>query len=355
MARLRIFLLLAGALLFLFLIHSVGIEKLWIQIQTVGSGLWIILGFYGVIFALDTWGWHFSFPKNITYAFRWRSLFGSRLAGEAINYVTPFAALGGEPVKAQILKTRHDVSWSDGLASLFVAKASFVIGLVLLISSGLAVALWQISLPSYLKKAITSMVLLCSFLCFSFWFVQKKGILRRGGILLARWIPIGSSKTRSLFAAYRLDQKVVSFYKNNPRRFLLSILFHFLGWAAGVVEIYLILQLLQVPVSWSQAWILESFWQTVKALSFLIPATLGTQEGGSVFISLGLGLSATTGIALALIRRIRELVWTALGLILWFWLVKPPSNLGANGRLASSPHGEAVGRRSRGSPLPELQ
>lgn len=327
MKQFRIFLLLAGVLLFLFLVHSVGIEKLWTQIQTIGWGLWIILGFYGVIFTLDTWGWHFSFPKNITRSFRWRSLFGSRLAGEAINYVTPFAALGGEPVKAQILKNRHQVSWSDGLASLFVAKTSFAIGLAGLILPGLVTALWRLSLPLYLKRSLIGMVLLCALLCFSFWFAQQKGLLRRGGILLTRWFPGGRSRMRSLFAAHRLDQKVVSFYKNNPRRFLISIFFHFLGWAAGVVEIYLILRLLQVPVSWSQAWILESFWQTVKALSFLVPAALGAQEGGSLFISLGLGFGATTGIALALIRRIRELVWTAIGLFLWAWLMKPKKAL----------------------------
>ncbi len=323
MKQFRIFLLLAGVLLFLSLVHSVGIEKLWAQIRTIGWGLWIILGFYGVIFALDTWGWHFSFPKNITRSFRWRSLFGSRLAGEAINYVTPFAALGGEPVKAQILKNRHDVSWSDGLASLFVAKMSFVIGLAGLILSGLGVVLWNSPLSQQLKLATLGMALFFTLLISLFFYLQQGGLANRSWLTLKKWIPLSWIEKTSLFAARRLDQSLTGFYKNNRKRFFLSILFHFVGWALGIVEVYLIMTFLHVEISWGQAWILESLLQLVKALSFLIPAALGTQEGGALLLCTGLGLGSASGLALALVRRFRELVWTAIGLLLWAWLTKP--------------------------------
>ncbi|MBI1976593.1 MAG: flippase-like domain-containing protein [Candidatus Omnitrophica bacterium] len=278
---------------------------------------------YGVIFALDTWGWHFSFPKNITYAFRWRSLFGSRLAGEAINYVTPFAALGGEPVKAQILKDRHQVSWSDGLASVIVAKTSLTFGLLPLILSGLGVALWNSPLSQRLKLATLGMTLFLTLLISLFFYLQHGGLANRSWLALKKWIPLAWIEKTSNFAGRRTDQSLTGFYRNHRRRFLLSILFHFLGWALGIVEIYLIMRFLHIEISWGQAWILESLLQLVKALSFLIPAALGTQEGGALLLCTGLGLGSASGISLALVRRFRELVWAGVGLLLWVWLMRP--------------------------------
>ena len=44
--------------------------------------------------------------------------------GETLNAVIPFSAsLGGEPVKAELLKERHGVSLSEGLASLLIVAA----------------------------------------------------------------------------------------------------------------------------------------------------------------------------------------------------------------------------------------
>jgi hypothetical protein len=54
--------------------------------------------------------------------------------------------------------------------------------------------------------------------------------------------------------------------------------------------------------------------------TFLIPASLGVQGGGFVGIFVGFGLSASTGMAFGVIRRMREAVWSVLGytfLVAW--------------------------------------
>ncbi len=47
----------------------------------------------------------------------------------------------------------------------------------------------------------------------------------------------------------------------------------------------------------------------------MIPASLGASEGILLLICAGMGISAVSGLALALVRRARELVWTGLGLL----------------------------------------
>ena len=49
---------------------------------------------------------------------------------------------------------------------------------------------------------------------------------------------------------------------------------------------------------------------------YFMPLQLGGREGGFVMSAVGLGLTAGQGIFVALIVRLRELVWTGLGLML---------------------------------------
>ena len=51
-------------------------------------------------------------------------------------------------------------------------------------------------------------------------------------------------------------------------------------------------------------------------LLFFIPLQLGGREGGFLISITELGLTANAGIFVALIVRIRELIWTAIGLLL---------------------------------------
>jgi len=54
----------------------------------------------------------------------------------------------------------------------------------------------------------------------------------------------------------------------------------------------------------------------VRAASFMIPASLGIQEGGTIVLFTSLGLPANAAMAFSLLRRIRELGWLAIGFLL---------------------------------------
>jgi uncharacterized membrane protein YbhN (UPF0104 family) len=54
----------------------------------------------------------------------------------------------------------------------------------------------------------------------------------------------------------------------------------------------------------------------VRAASFMVPGSLGIQEGGNVFIFGSFGLPPDAAMAFSLLRRIREWGWAAAGLLL---------------------------------------
>lgn len=307
---LRIVGILIGIALLGWAVAAVGFDAIVREFQRLGWRLPLIIGLYVVTVGLDTWGWRYAFPGRS--AAPWRSLFLTRLAGEAVNYVTPLASIGGEPVKAYLLKRNHDVPMTEAVTSIVIAKTTLALGLFLFALCGILLAIWHAPTAGSLAW-ISGMVLgVLTALVGAFFVAQHVGLFRRLGPMLQRLF--GAKAGFSDAHGTAIDASIRHYYRAQRGRLALSIGFHFLGWVAGVVEVWLILQWLGVPVTFAQAWIIESLWQLLKSGAFLIPANIGAQEGGIVLIFLGLGLSLPTGLALGFVRRLRDLVWAGSGL-----------------------------------------
>jgi hypothetical protein len=144
--------------------------------------------------------------------------------------------------------------------------------------------------------------------------VQTRGVVGWGVGQLERLgvRPAGAGRT-----AARVDRTLNTFYRHTPRRLTLSIAFHLAAWLLGAVESYLILKFIGIEASLATATVIEAFGTGVRFATFLVPASLGVQEGGFVVTFVALGLSAADGVAFGLVRRLRELVWIAVGLAIF--------------------------------------
>ena len=263
----------------------------------------------------DTLGWRFAFLRE-SVAFS--ALVSSRLAGEAFNLITPTAALGGEAVKAWLLRERAPIEAT--LSSVIVAKTTITIGQGLFLLVGIAVAWSTILNGSALLHGMLWLLAVETIALALFVLVQTRGMLGWTGRLLER---LGVSPGHGRATLGRVDDALGQFYRTAPRRLALSIAFHFVAWLLGSVETWLILKFLGVEVSLATATVIEAFGTAIRVATFLIPASLGALEGGFVAIFLALGLSAPTAISFSLVRRIREVAWIAIGLVA-FALTRSP-------------------------------
>jgi uncharacterized membrane protein YbhN (UPF0104 family) len=118
-------------------------------------------------------------------------------------------------------------------------------------------------------------------------------------------------------ALARIDDSLAAFYTREPRRLALSIGFHFAAWGLGTMEAWLILRLLDVDVSLAFATVIEAFANGIRFATFLVPASVGVLEGGYLAMFTPLGLAASTAIAFGLVRRVREVVWVVVGLVIF--------------------------------------
>ncbi|HXU66473.1 MAG TPA: lysylphosphatidylglycerol synthase domain-containing protein, partial [Casimicrobiaceae bacterium] len=81
--------------------------------------------------------------------------------------------------------------------------------------------------------------------------------------------------------------------------------------------IWLALYFLGHPRPLQDAIAIEALVQAVSSAAFIVPGALGIQEGAFVVIGAALGLDATTSLALASARRLRDLIIYLPGLIAW--------------------------------------
>ena len=244
----------------------------------------------------------------------WR-LFFMRLAGESLNQLTPTASFGGEPFKAERLHA-EGVAWPEATASLVIQKALMVLSLVLYIVACLAL------LPMVLPDIPPGLALSCwlgtLFLAGGggfFMVLQRRNPCMSTLKLLQR---IGICPAALLANEERLaslDDFLARFYRDRPGAVLKALLLFFLGWAVHAVEVYMIFWILGHPISFGLAFCLDGLSQLIAGLGFMIPASLGVQDGGNILLSLGFNLGATLGAGFSILRRFREACWLLLGLL----------------------------------------
>jgi glycosyltransferase 2 family protein len=307
MRWLRAALAAGGAVLFGYLVIEIGPRDIAGSIAALSWRLLVIVVFpFVVVNAFDTLGWFFAFRRNVPFG----TLLWVRMAGEAFNATTPTGSIGGEPVKAWLLRPR--IPLRESLASVIVAKTTITIAQGLFLVVGIVCALWRLEDDSLLLRLMVATLGLEVLAVGGFVVAQLGGLFGRSGRLLERFGVTGDVGGR---AGRRLDGALAVFYRRQPKRLALSIAFHFLGWAASGLETYLILTLLGTPVSALTAIVIEAVGTAVRFATFLVPAHLGALEGGYVATFPLLGLDPSTALSFSLVRRIREAAWVGVGFL----------------------------------------
>jgi uncharacterized protein (TIRG00374 family) len=305
MKALRAVLLIGGLVVLAFLVARVGLESVMSVLSRLAWWqLLLVCVPYGLIMAVDTLGWRYAFIGTAPPYLR---MLAARTAGEAVNIVTAFGSVGGEAVKVWLL--RPAVPYDESVPSVVIAKTTSTIAQALLLLLGVLLAVTMVSVDEDVIWAMLGLLAVEILLVGGFVVTQVAGLVRRAGRLLA-W----SGLIKDASAAEQLDARLRGFYRQNWRRFLLSVSFHFGGWLLGVLETLVMLYVLSVPVGVGTAAVIEALGSGVRFATFLVPGSLGVLEGANTGVFGALGLGASAGLAFSLVRRARQGVWIGLGL-----------------------------------------
>jgi uncharacterized membrane protein YbhN (UPF0104 family) len=133
-----------------------------------------------------------------------------------------------------------------------------------------------------------------------------------------------SGLERFLEGMHAFDDQLAAFYIGQKRRLAGALLLGFASWLIGIVEILILMYAIGHPVTLTQAWVIESLAQLVRAAAFFIPAAIGVQEGTFLIVLGALTGSGAVGVAVAVVRRFRQLLWLAIGVAMsWLLAMRP--------------------------------
>jgi uncharacterized protein (TIRG00374 family) len=297
-------LLIAGLVLVGVLVYRVGAGPI---VETLGRLAWwqfaLVCLPYALISAVDTLGWRFAFARDRAPFHR---LLGARLAGEAVNIVTAVGSVGGEAVKAWLL--RRDVSYEESVPAVVIAKTTITIAQALFLLIAIVLAVVGLGVGSAVLNGMLWLLVVEVLAVGGFVAAQVAGLVARGGRLL-RWFGVMEN------AAYAetLDRALRGYYRTEWRRLALSIGFHLAGWVLGAMDTLLILVVLGVTATPLTAIVIEALGSGVRFATFLVPASLGALEAANAAAFDAMGLGAGAGLAFSFVRRARQVVWIAIG------------------------------------------
>lgn len=326
-----------GIIVLAFMVTQLDFAEVWRGLSHAGYWFLAVVVLWAFLYIFNTCSWRLIIGSvcadtvNVQpVPFWW--LYKVTVSGFALNYATPGGLMGGEPYRIMMLSPRIGTERASSSVILYVMTHIFS-----------HFWFWLLSIPLYLLVQSVNpftgcLLLVMAVVCVAaIWFFlrgYKKGLavatmnLLRHLPLVRRWAESFVDRHQEQLA--RIDQQIATLHNQRPRRFAAAVGLELACRIASALEVYFILLVFSqgLPVgevadfTYLDCILIISFTTLLANILFFMPLQLGGREGG-FFLSittLGMGLTAVwaaqAAIFVALIVRVRELVWTGIGLLL---------------------------------------
>lgn len=310
-----------GVALLIVSIRQAGWEPILASIRGVGAWMIVVVALGAARMAVRARAWTICSRADHSAGIPFGAAFAATLAADALGNLTPLGLLASEPAK--VMMGRRHVPTSTSLSSVTVENGFYTASVLAMLLGGVWVLLQRANVPAIMERAGEAVVVasLVGGAIVLWMFRARPALLSRAGVLLAR-VRRRPTSTDALLA---LEHSVY-----DVARWPVGRLVHVAAWevlfhVAAIAEVWLILRTMPAgaQISLTDAFLMETAGRFITVAFKFIPYRLGVDEMGSGSVSQLLGLGAPTGIALALVRRVRILLLNAAGIVL---LARTPSH-----------------------------
>jgi hypothetical protein len=290
--------------IFAWVLAHVGLAALVEQLKAMRIALPIVLGLSLLRLLLQSIAWSASL-RGEQVSVDIPKLAGVRLAGQSMGYLTVLGPLISEPMKIKLLGTSTaptvTATFLDDGVYWFTSALLAIVGIVSLPLVAVRGAAYH-SIPAVLALALMVVV-----------------ITRRNPILSGVVRVLGKNAPSWLAHAEHFESSIRSYRVNQPalvrRMFWIDVACQ----ALIASEVLVVLWSLRLSIHFFTILVIEGVTRGLKMLSGWIPARLGSDEGGAISAFALTGLSPMLGLALALTRRVRDLLWALIGIVWLGW------------------------------------
>ena len=310
-----------GAAVLAVMLTQLDYREVFAGLRSTGYWFFAVLGLWALLYALNTASWYIIIRSGANgrddISFLW--LYKVTVSGFALNYATPCGLMGGEPYRIMTLKPKIGTERATSSVILYAMTHIFSHFIFWLLS--IVIYVFTQPLNVFIGSLLAAAGTFCSLGVWFFLKGYRDGMavrlmrLARHVLGLKRWARgfIGRHKEQ----LDSIDRQIAALHGQNPKTFVSAVLLELACRFCSAFEIMFVLFVLpDVSATFDQCVLILAFTSLFANMLFFMPLQLGGREGGFVMSAAGLSLTAGAGRVVALIVRLRELIWTAIGLLL---------------------------------------
>jgi uncharacterized protein (TIRG00374 family) len=274
---------------------------------------YLLIAFFMMAVSVYRWG---VILKAQRFRIDFWKLFSYKVAGFSLCYITPGALLGGEVLRAYLLK-RDKVPFTQGISSVIIDKFFDLASAAVIMSVGFLVVISFFQISNH-TKAVFLLVTVAWVVILSFFLY---GSLTRKGFFKHVFKFFQLHKIKSLAKVEKeiekTEENISHFLINHKTAFRRCTVMSLVLWILMFAEY----KIATVAFGYEASFVTVFFIIFMVGFSYSlpVPGALGVMEAAQASIHKLVGLKASQGIALSLLIRARDIIWTLLGVVFTYF------------------------------------
>ena len=307
-----------GIAVLVVMVRQLDFQQVWQGLCHAGYWFVAVLVLWIFLYIFNTSAWYLIINAGGKSKVNFWWLYKVTISGFALNYATPGGLMGGEPYRIMELAPKIGTERASSSVILYAMTHIFSHFWFWFISIFLYVATQPMSV--FMALFLLAAAAFCMLGLWFFIIGYRKGLANRVMNLL-RHMPLVKKWAQPFVEKHReqldtIDTQIAALHKQSPKTFVMAVVLEVACRILSALEVYFILLVVNPGISYVQCILIIAFTTLFANMLFFMPLQLVGREGGFLMSTTRLGATASGGILVALIVRLRELVWTGIGLLL---------------------------------------
>ena len=310
---------LVGLLLFVIAMQQAGINDV-LKTISLFPPLTIIFVFLInsiAVCVVGSWRWKIIIESQNSHKINFMKVLRAKLAGFTVSYVTPSILVGGESIRAYMIKEESGYDWEKSFASVVIDQAIYFFSLFLLMIAGFLLLFNHFSLPIEIFCGFGIIVISVVFVLYLFY---SKMLNRNSGedgffmfiIKTTRLNKIKFIKNKEKNIK-RTEDIISQFFKTKKEIFLKAFLLAILEDMLYLIVICFIILCFDSAGIFKLTQSVSIFFLLTLANFVPIPGSFGSFEAALTFIFDLLNLGKSNGFTFSLIYRFINIALVIVG------------------------------------------
>ena len=301
----------------------------WTRVREVlaQAGIWfpVILVLWGFIYLINACSFGLIINDGTGKRVPFCKVFQLTVSGYALNYVTPLGLMGGEPYR--ILELSNFVGGKKATSAVILYSMMHICSHFCFWASAVALYVvlhfcaggqyllngWMCAMLGIITVVFLLVLWLFS-LGYKYGFVVKVfGILSRIPVV-KKWAADYLDKHRPELE--EVDSQIAFLHKQRRAPFWWSLFLEYAARVISCMEYWLLIGLFMPGFSFWDSILVMAFSSLFSNLIFFSPMQMGGYEGGMALAAGGVQVPGAYGLYTALVARLRQMVWTVIGIII---------------------------------------